>query len=186
MKFNEYIDKNECGIIRDVCCLNETIVPEKIYTHIKNIGMKMGIKVSKTTSLFEYLASAERTIVDLFDSLCLYVLAGGQKEKTKQKDEIRKLIRRIKKEEIVNFLNVLDGLSFGLTSVFRKLLMTIFGLKISSYSDWKNDVDYILDSIKKIRYVMHKREFTDEEMDALDKLEDLIIRTKEEIEEYGD
>lgn len=185
MKFNEYIIKNEYKIINDICCLNETIIPERIYKSIKSIGNKLGIKVSKTSSVFEYLADAEREVVDLFDALSLYVLMKDKEQKDAQKETIKKILTGINKQDIINFINVLDGLSFGLSSVFKKLLSTIFGLQISTYSDWKNDIDYILDSIKKIRYVMHKRQFTDEEIEALNKLEDLIISTKEEIEKYG-
>lgn len=162
--------------------LNEaSILPDFVFNTIKSVGEYIGLKVKKSDSLIDYLSSAEEEFVRLYNLLCLYIIATGN-EKAKLKADIKKELKKVNIKRFTAFLLQTEKLAFGLTSIVRHLLMTIFGVEITSYNKWVTDIEYILTHLKKIKDVLSTMNPTKEELDAFDRLYDVIVKTKSEIE----
>lgn len=175
------------NIIQDLCdCashhrLNEAILPDFIFKNIKDVGSKIGLNVKRSDTFFDYIADAEREIQELFNLICLYILATPQ-NKVELKAEIKTNLKKINHQRLMAFLLMMDKMTFGLTSLIRHVLMGVFGLEISTYNKWSSDITYILSHLDKVKDVLMKLSPTSDEVTAFNHLYDVILKTKAEIE----
>lgn len=161
--------------------LNEDIVPDFIFNNIQSAGKKVGFKIKRSDTLFDYLASGGKEIVNLFNLICLYIIAS-EPEKTNVKNDIKTELKKINRRRLIAFILQIDKLSFGLTSIVRHILMAVFGLEVTTYNKWAKDIEYIMTHLDKIKKVLMSMNPTPEEIQALDNLYDVILKTKEEVE----
>lgn len=183
-KFTTYIDIND-NIIQDICelhnKLNESVIPDVLFNNLKSVASKVGFKVKQSDSIWDYISSAEIEIQEIFNLLCLYVLADKE-NKSSLKSDIKAAIKKVNTKRFTAFVLMLDKMSFGLTSILRHILMAVFGIEITTYNKWDSDITYILAHLDKIKKVLMRMNPTEEEIRALDKLYRVITDTKEEIE----
>jgi hypothetical protein len=158
--------------------LNESKVSTKTVETIEKVSHKFGLKAVRTTSLLGYLAQAEEGIVDLFNAICLYLIAPTKQERQETKEMIKQELKGVKKQDISAFLLKLDNTFIGFSSLVRHILSGIFGIEIESYEKWKHDIDYILTNLKKIKEVLIKTDPTDEEIEAIDNLYRIVVQSK--------
>lgn len=181
---DEYLNDNIFEDFSSIifCHLNEMSVPEPVYNDIKKVGEKIGFKVKRSDTMFDYLARAEEGLVRIFDLCCLYILANNPTQKEELKEDLKKAIMGVNKRKIIAFFVQLDKFTFGLVALVRRVIQNIFGIEITSYNTYEQDIEYILSHMQKIKEVLWTMSPTEEEKDAYEHLWDVIIKTKEEVE----
>lgn len=162
--------------------VSEMAVPDPVYQNIKKVGKKIGFKIKRSDTMFDYLARAEREIVDVFNLLCWYILATDKKQKEELKDEIKKALLQINRKRLIAFFVQMDKFTFGIMALVRRVVQNIFGIEITSYNTYVQDIEYIVDHLAKIKKVLWKLNPTPEEINAFNQLNDIILRTKMDIE----
>lgn len=162
--------------------LNEGAIKDTLFNNIKLVGSKLGLKVKKAESLFDYIASGEKEMFEFFNLICLYLLANNSSDRNSISNEIRTSFKKINKKRFTAFIMQLDKVSFGLTSIVRHILMSLTGIEITTYNTWEKDINYIISQLDKVRKVLLEMGPTDEEIKAFDGLYNIITRTKYEIE----
>ena len=185
MRIKQYLKNDEYAILFELLdvlyynsVLSEGIVPDIVFNSLKRLGNKLGFKISRANSFFDYLAKAEEGLSDLVTNLTLYALADG-KQKEELKDDIKHQINHVNKKELSNFFLLLDRSMFGFSSFLRNILIAVFGVEISTYKKWSDDIDFIEDKIKEIRIALFRLNPTKEEVDALDDFETIVKNTKD-------
>lgn len=161
--------------------INESMIPDAVFNNIKSAATKVGFKVKRSDSIFDYLRDAGEEIQELFSLLSLYIVADKDTKPQLTKD-IRISLNKINRRKLTAFLLMLDKMAFGLTSLIRHILMYVFGIEITTYNKWESDIRYVLDHLDKVKNVLMRMGPTEDEIRAFDKLYAIIIKTKEEIE----
>lgn len=162
--------------------LNEDIVPDSVFNNIKTVGNKVGFKVRKSDTLFDYLSAAEEEIGNIFNLVCLYIIARNATVRNELKTEIKQALSKINTRRLVAFFIQLDKFTIGIVSIVRRVLQNVFGIEISSYNSWAKDIEYVLSNMEKIRQVLMKMNPTPAEIAAHGVFLDMILRTKAEVE----
>jgi hypothetical protein len=181
----EYLDDNMLQDLVDALDygrLNEAMIPDNLFNPIKSAASKVGFKVKRSDSIFDYLVSAGVEIQELFSLLCQYVVSEKE-NKSSLKAQIKTALGKINHRRITAFVLMLDKMTFGLTSIIRHILMYVFGIEITTYNKWENDINYILNHLNKVKKVLMNMSPTEEEIIAFDKLYNVIMKTKVEIEQ---
>ena len=181
-KMNDNIIQDLCDMVLLSDNLNEAkIVPDFLFNNIKKVGSMVGLKIKRADSLIDYVSSAEEEIQELFNLLCLYILAP-KNEKSSMKAEIKSKLKKINTRRLAAFFMLVDKMAFGMTSIIRHLLIGVFGVEISTYNKWSSDISYILSHLEKIKSVLMSLSPTQEEIDAFNHFYKIVMKTKEEIE----
>lgn len=181
-KMNDNIIQDLCDMVLLFDNLNEAkIVPDFLFNNIKKVGSMVGLNIKRSDSLIDYVSSAEAEIQELFNLLCLYILAPKE-EKPKMKAEIKAKLKKVNTRRLAAFFMLVDKMAFGMTSIIRHLLIGVFGVEISTYNKWSSDISYILSHLEKIKSVLMSLSPTQEEIDAFNHFYDVVVKTKEEIE----
>lgn len=176
MRLNRYLNEDICNIFGDLYyIMNENVVTDKINHSLEVVANKFGLRIIKSKSLVSYISDAERGVVELFNLLCLYLIANKE-GRSEIKSEIIQKLKSVNKRELTDFLVKMDTMFFGVTSLVRHLLEATFGINITSYEHWTSNVQYIISNLKKVRDVLIKMEANDEEMNAFDNLYDVILK----------
>lgn len=181
----EYLDDNMLQDLIDGLeygKINEAMIPDVVFNNIKSAASKVGFKVKRSDSIFDYLASAGSEIQELFSLICQYIVAEKE-NKSELKSQIKTALGKINHRRITAFVLMLDKMTFGLTSIVRHILMYVFGIEITTYNKWENDINYILTHLGKVKKVLMGMSPTEEEIIAFDKLYNVIMKTKTEIEQ---
>jgi len=162
--------------------LNESLVPDFIFNNIKSVGDKIGFKIKRSDTLFNYIGYAEREIVELFNLVCLYIIAGPT-DKSSLKSEIKKSVSGINRKRLVAFFIQADKLTLGLVAFVGKIIQNITGVEITSYNKWVSNIEYIIVHLDDVKSVLDTMNPTPEEISAFDNLYNLILKTKKEVED---
>lgn len=162
--------------------LNEAVVPDSVFQNIRRVGEKIGFKINKSDTVWDYIARGEKEIVEIFDLVCLYILATDEGSKNELKIEIKQALLSVNRKRIVAFFVQLDKFTFGIVALVRRVIQNVFGVEITSYNQFQQDIDYILTHLGKVKKVLLKLDPTKEEMGAYNHLYDVIMKTKEEVE----
>jgi len=188
MRFKKHLKNNPCLLLFDILDIlefnkniNEGKVRDIAYNSLKTLGNKLGFKVRRSDSIFDYLARAEENLVDLITYLTLYVLAKDGSQKKELKDEIFNLLKMVNTKEITAFFMQVDRGFFGITSHLRHVLMSIFGVEISTYNKWVDDFNYIEKTLKDIRKVLMRMDPSQEELNALENFELIMSQSKKDM-----
>ena len=181
-KMNDNIIQDFCDMVLLSNRLNEVkIIPDFLFQNIKKVGALVGLNIKRSDSLIDYISSAESEIQELFNLLCLYILAPKE-EKPAMKAEIKSNLKKVNTRRLAAFLMLVDKMAFGITSIIRHLLIGVFGVEISTYNKWSSDISYILSHLEKIKSVLMSLSPTKEEIEAFNHFYTIVIKTKEEIE----
>jgi hypothetical protein len=163
--------------------LTENIISDTLYNVLKKVGGKLGFKIKRTDSIFTYLTKAEEGLDELVMYLTLFIMSHSSEERNELKQNIKDLLNRINKKELTNLLLLLDKSFFGFSSMLRNLLIGVFGVEITTYKRWEPDMEFINDKIKEIRKALMRTNPTEDEIDALNKFQELINKANENIAE---
>ncbi len=181
-KFTEYLIREENKLTGYLMFLeydqeiNE--MSDESFQSIKKLGDRMGVKVSKSHTLFSLLkrfSSDVGRVIGLATRFHFAKITNNPKKASKLKIELDKALTKTTKKDVMSFFLQLDKNLLSLTSIPRHILQSFFGVEISTYNQWKEDKDYILDSLEKIRKVLQKMDGEhDKEMKMLVNLEKSI------------
>ena len=180
-------DELNDNIIQDIYMLasykiNEGIVPDIIFNNVREVGKKVGLNVKRSDTFFDYLEVAGKEFIDLYNLLCLYLLSSTPSERSSLKSDIKQELSKVNGRRLTAFILMADKMSFGITSLIRHILMSVFGIEISTYNKWDSDISYILSHLSNVGKVLMKMSPTDEEIEAYNNLYNIILKTKEEVE----
>lgn len=173
MRLEEYIKVNEFRYLSEIITLGEVMgldeTSEPTYKAIKSVGEKLGLKVLKSDSLFDYLKRAGKLIDDLVRLASIYLLTDIRNKKIKSEivRDARKIIKKIDKKELMAFLMQLDRSTLGITAHLRHITMSIFGVEITTYNRWLKDVDYLKSEIKNLKAALNRLEGVEDEKEVL-------------------
>lgn len=161
MKINEYLKNNQFHYFENLLLIldNNRIDEDKIniiFPYVKKIGSALGLKVKRSDTMFTYIKRAEEDLSDLYTYATLYIFANNSKQKKELYDEMAKIIKKISPQKISAFFINLDKLTFGLSSKVRAVLNGLFGIEISTYNKWVDEIDYLKKEIIDIRKVLYK------------------------------
>lgn len=158
--------------------LNE--MSDEHFNAIKRLGNKMGLKVSKSHSLFSLLKKFGKDVTNVISLTARYHFARLTRNKKKEQELKSKLDRALTKttrRDVAAFFLQLDKSSLSLTSIPRHILQSVFGLEISVYSQWKESKDYILTSLSKVEDVLG--DIVDDDAPEMETLRKLIMSIEE-------
>jgi len=184
MRLHQHLKNNEFVLlyelldilyyIKEKPIITEGIVPDILFNSISNLGSKLGFKIKRTNSLFTYLSKAEDNLTDLVTYLTLYALANNSKQREELKDDIKNQLAHINKKELTDFFMMLDKGFFGLSSLLRNFLISVFGVEITTYKKWVGDLEFIQNKLKEIKIALLRLNPTKEEMSAFEDFENII------------
>ena len=141
---------------------------------LKSFGDKLGLRISKSQTVFSLLGRASKNIsriVVLATKYHYYVNVKYDADKVKSiKNELDSLLARTNRKEIMSFFSQLDASTLSLLTIPKNILQSVFGIEISTYNDWLSDKDYILTSLEKIKKVLMNIPDNNKETRILDAL----------------
>jgi hypothetical protein len=83
-------------------------------------------------------------------------ITNNPKKASKLKTELDKALTKTTKKDVMSFFLQLDKNLLSLTSIPRHILQSFFGVEVSTYNQWKEEKEYILDSLEKIKKVLQR------------------------------
>lgn len=148
-------------------------VSDKTFEVIKSLGKKLGFKIKKTNTLFDYLKRAEREFETILRLASLYMMTDVSDPSTRKKllSDIKNEVKKVNKKELLAFFMQLDKSLLGTTAIPRHVLASILGIEITTYNRWLGDVDYIDKEIRHIKKVLKRMPGTDKEIELIKRFE---------------
>jgi len=180
--FNEYLKKDNIFEDISLIILNENIgVPDSVFDNIKKVGNKIGIQIKRSDTIFDYLERAGKEVSNIIGLICKYIITKNGKEKDDLKLKLKSDIKSVNRQRIVSFIMEIDNSFIGLSSMLKLVMRNIFGIEITNYKEWLNDVEYILTSLKKIKKVLIDMNASQDEFDIYNNFYNSIIMIKQDI-----
>jgi hypothetical protein len=184
MRLQKHIDEYKAletyynGYIQTLEYLGLNEVTDDVFLKSKELGNKLGFKVARSNSIFDYLKGAGKKINSVYRAASLYLMTDLRDTKSRRDltADAKKTISSIDSREIMGFLLQLDKASLGITAHIRHIIMSIFGVEITTYNNWVDDITFLKDSIRRMRPVL-QRVGTKSEIKILDKLGNMIENT---------
>jgi hypothetical protein len=149
---------NRFDVLGCFCTLNElNEMSDKTFDSIRRLGDKIGLKIHKSNTLFSILKKAGKNIEDLLRYASLYATIdmGDEESRKELENDMKQTLKHVNKKELADFFLQLDNNTLHLTAIPRHILSSLFGIHVSTYHEWKEEKDYILDSLRKILEVMN-------------------------------
>ena len=177
MRLHRYINEN--NFLNEYLTLCETLRLDEMsgdtFEKIKAAGKKLGFKVKKSKSLFDYLKGVSRGTEDLLRYATLYMMTDVKDSESRKElvKDAKNTLRSVNKKDVVGLLMQLDKSSLGLTSHVRHIFQSIFGIEIATVNYWYEDVEYIQKEMRHVRVVLNRMD-AKEELKALDKFEESL------------
>ncbi len=137
--------------------LNE--MSDESYMAIKKLGDRIGVKVSKSHTLFGLIKRFGKDVGQVLGLATKYhfaTITGNREKASEIKQKLDRALTKTTKKDIASFFLQLDKNLLSLTSIPRHILQSFFGVKISTYDQWKDDKDYIITSLEKVDQVLSK------------------------------
>jgi hypothetical protein len=179
MRLEKHIKHNELLIdylfFMEEFGLDESI-SDSTFSAIRNFGLKLGIKVKRSDTIFKYLKDAGKGVQDLVRLASIYLSTDVSNKKFKKEvaQDAKKILKSVDKKEIAAFMLQMDKASVGLTSHLRHIMQSVFGLEVTIYANWRSDIDYMKKEMRHIKNILKKMD-AEEEMKTLNKLENMIL-----------
>lgn len=185
MRFDNYL--NEYNLIPQYILLfediglNEIKVTDPIFTDLKNLGKKVGIRLKRSDSIFTYLKDAGKKAQDLIRFASLYLLTDITDNKSRGElvSDAKRTMKNMDKKEMIAFMFQLDKATVGITAHLRHVMQSIFGLEVATYNKWLNDVDYLKKEIRHIKTVLKRMGDKEKELEVVKKLENMVFAMEE-------
>lgn len=140
MKFDKYIVEDQ---------LNEQFL-DNAFLKMKEYGAKMGVKVERTKSIAEMLMDGGRELQRFVSILFHYSTHADvldTAERKKLESDLKTEFKNVDEREVIAFLVALDKLSLGVTSVPRKFLETLIGVKMSAFNTYESELEQLTNSL---------------------------------------
>ena len=154
--------------------IDENKITDTLFSGIKKLGDHIGLKIKRADSLFSYLARAEDELYDLVTYATLYLLTNDKKTKDELYTSMKEIISKTNPKEITSFFMELDKMSFGFTSMFRGIFLSLFGIEITAYYNWIDDISYLKKELKNMRVVLTRMSAPEELVNSLTDFETRI------------
>lgn len=185
MKFERYKQEHDYPNFELLCfiaTLNDGIINEAVsqetFEILDKASAKLGLRLKRSDSIFDYLKGMGRAIQDLTRTAALYLMTDIKDKKTRRilTHDAKKIIKRADKKEITGFLLQLDRATIGITAHLRHILMSIFGLEVATYNRWLPDSEYIEKELHHVRQILRKRGMKEKDILMLKDLEQKLTR----------
>lgn len=145
---------------------------------IKKAGNKLGFKVKKSDTLFDYIKKFGTGFEDLLRYACLYLYTDVRDSSIRKElvQDMKQTLKGVNKEELTAFFMQLDRASFGLTGHLRHIFMSLFGIEITTYNKFVTDKEWLEKEFKDIEDVLKKSKFENEIQDLRELLDKIKKR----------
>ena len=190
MKFNEYLKEEDATYITEYITICEAVMlsemSNKTFEEIRQAAKRLGLRVNRSDSIFDFLKDVGKTTSDFFRSAVLYASTDMTDKKTKQGfvNDMKSSLSRINKREMTAFLLVLDKSTLGLTSHIRHILQGLFGIEVTGYfqmyQQHQQNIINMRRELKTLKTHMSSRDATPEDMKILTHFQNLIDNLEEE------
>ena len=190
MKFNEYLKEEDATYITEYITICEAVMlsemSNKTFEEIRQAAKRLGLRVNRSDSIFDFLKDVGKTTSDFFRSAVLYASTDMTDKKTKQGfvNDMKSSLSRINKREMTAFLLVLDKSTLGLTSHIRHILQGLFGIEVTGYfqmyQQHQQNIINMRRELKTLKTHMASRDATPEDMKILSHFKNLIDNLEEE------
>jgi len=156
--------------------LNE--VSDETIQSLKKLGAKVGVRVKKTDSIFTYLKRAGRGMENLLRYASMFMMTDVTDNKTRKKimQDIKKETKKVDKKAMMDFFMQIDKGLLHFTSIPRHVLMSLFGIEVTTFHKWMEDREYIEKETRHIRKLLQKMEGADKELALLDRFEKSLLK----------
>lgn len=185
MRFQSFINEEKYKNFTAIVVLCDDVyvneMTDKTFNTIKSAGSKLGLRVAKSNTLFGLLKNAGKDVDELVRLAALYMITDITDSKSRQDivKDAKTIIKKVNRKNLMSFLMQLDKLTLGITSHIRHIIQSIFGVEITTYNYYKQDLDYLKTEINNIRYVLKKMGNTEKELKLLKNLENSIMDLSE-------
>ena len=190
MKFNEYLKEEDSIYVTEYVTICEAAMlsemSNKTFEEIRQAAKRLGLRVNRSDSIFDFLKDVGKTTSDFFRSAVLYASTDMTDKKTKQGfvNDMKSSLSRINKREMTAFLLVLDKSTLGLTSHIRHILQGLFGIEVTGYfqmyQQHQQNIINMRRELKTLKTHMASRDATPEDMKILSHFKNLIDNLEEE------
>lgn len=190
MKFDEYLKPIEFTYLTEYVTICEAAMisemSNKTFEEIRMAAKKLGLRVNRSDSVFDFLKDVGGTVSDFFRSAVLYASTDMSDKKTKQTfvNDMKSSFSRINKKEMTAFLLVLDKSTLGLTSHVRHILQGLFGIEVTGYyqlyQQHQQNIINMRRELKTLKAHMDSRDAGPDDIKILTHFENLIDNLEEE------
>jgi hypothetical protein len=190
MKFDEYLKEEYFTFLGEYVTICEAVMlsemSNKTFEEIRQAAKKLGLRVNRSDSIFDFLKDVGKTTADFFRSAVLYASTDITDKKTKQGfvSDMKVSLGRINKKEMTAFLLILDKSTLGLTSHIRHILQGLFGIEVTGYyqmyQQHKQNIVNMRRELKTLKTHMTSRDATPDDMKILAHFKNLIDNLEEE------
>ncbi len=185
MKFDKHLKEHNYPNFELLCfiaTLNDSVINEAVsqetFDVLDKASAKLGLRLKRSDSIFDYLKGMGRGIQDLTRTAALYLMTDIKDKKSRRilAHDAKKIIKKADKKEITGFLLQLDRATIGITAHLRHIMMSIFGLEIATYNRWLPDSEYIEKELHHVRQILRKRGMKEKDILMLKDLESKLTR----------
>lgn len=190
MKFDEYLKEEEFTYLTEYVTICEAAMlsemSNKTFEEIRLAAKRLGLRVNRSDSVFDFLRDVGKSTSDFFRSAVLYASTDIKDKKTKQTfvKDMKSSLSRINKKEMTAFLLVLDKSTLGLTSHVRHILQGLFGIEVTGYyqlyQQHQQNIINMRRELKTLKAHMASRDATQDDMKIMAHFENLIDNLEEE------
>jgi len=148
-------------------------VSDATFQSIEKLGKKVGFKIKKSNTIFDYIKIAGKEFETILRLASLYLMTDIS-DKSSRKElmaDIKNEIKKTNKKELMAFIMQMDKNLLHLTGLPRHVLSSIFGIEIGTYNQWLDDISYIEKEIKQIKIVLSRMPGTEREIDIINKFD---------------
>lgn len=159
MRFQNYINEQELNILGFIYLIDNINENDDFVSKLQQFGNKVGIKVAKTKTFQSDLKKAGSGVLTLMKMVIDYSFHADVMDKSARNkliQDMKSQFSKVNKQEVVAFLVNMDRTFFGITSIPRHILQNIVGVELTTYNNWKTDLNYIDTSLVKIITVLNK------------------------------
>lgn len=173
---NEYSYLGEYLSLMESICINE--MTDDTFSVIRRLGSKVGLKVKKSNTIFDYLKKSRRGMGELLKYASLYGMTDIKDKETRAKlvDNMRDTLKKVNKRDVTAFFMQLDRSLLSLTSIPRHILMSLFGIEVTTFNKWIDDIEYIKKELRHVKVVLNRIGDMDKEIEVVNNLENILTK----------
>lgn len=189
MKFKEHL-KDDFTYLSEFVTICEAAMLSEMsnqkFEEIRLAAKKLGLRVNRSDSIFDFLKDIGGVTSDFFRSAVLYASTDLSDKKSKSvfKADMKSALSRITKKEMSAFLLTLDKSTIGITSHVRHIMQGLFGIEVTGYyqlyQQHKQNIINMRRELKVLRTHMDKRGAGPQDMKIVSHFENLIDNIEEE------
>ena len=177
MRFQSYLKENDLSYFSNLLMVGETIelneMSKDTFNKLKKVGSKLGLRIVKSNTLVDLLKKAGKGVDDIFRYAVLYLYTDVSDSESRRElvKDARKVVKHVNIQNLMSFLMQMDKLTIGLTAQIRHIIQSIFGIEITSYNNWEDDLKYLSDAMGRMRKVLNGMGDSNDEIKIINQLE---------------